>query len=349
MPTMPRCPAASWAATSAATFGWRRWSLPLLPWLASMTSRSRQPGRPEQRQRPGHRLGVVVRAARAAAQHQVAVGVAGVCMIAGVPETSMPGKTCGTAAARIASTAAWRRCRRGGSSCRSAWTGRRRAAGAPGSPTVRAPIAPQATVSAMYCGVIGSRNSQPTGSPSRDHVEQQRAGGAQAGVHVAAAVQRRIVDQALPADRGARLLEVDPHDDQQVVGEPVGGLAQAARVLQRRPPGRAPSTDRRPPAAGRRRGPAPGRPHVGRPARPRRAAASRGSSCRSRAGVVSGTTRSIRWSLTRRCPGSARCPGSSRWESFRRPCPGPVPGSSRLLVNRRAGSSRLLPGRLETW
>ena len=30
---------------------------------------------------------------------------------------------------------------------------------------VRAPIAPQATASEMYCGVIGSRNSQPIGSP----------------------------------------------------------------------------------------------------------------------------------------------------------------------------------------
>ena len=31
---------------------------------------------------------------------------------------------------------------------------------------VRAPIEPQLTVSAMYCAVIGSRNSHPTGSPS---------------------------------------------------------------------------------------------------------------------------------------------------------------------------------------
>jgi len=31
---------------------------------------------------------------------------------------------------------------------------------------VRAPIAPQVTVSAMYCGVIGSSHSQPTGRPS---------------------------------------------------------------------------------------------------------------------------------------------------------------------------------------
>ena len=31
---------------------------------------------------------------------------------------------------------------------------------------VRAPIAPQVTVSAMYCGVIGSSHSQPTGRPA---------------------------------------------------------------------------------------------------------------------------------------------------------------------------------------
>jgi hypothetical protein len=31
---------------------------------------------------------------------------------------------------------------------------------------VRAPIAPQVTASAMYCGVIGSSHSQPTGRPS---------------------------------------------------------------------------------------------------------------------------------------------------------------------------------------
>ena len=31
---------------------------------------------------------------------------------------------------------------------------------------VRAPIAPQLTASEMYCGVIGSRNSHPTGSPN---------------------------------------------------------------------------------------------------------------------------------------------------------------------------------------
>ncbi len=33
---------------------------------------------------------------------------------------------------------------------------------------VRAPIEPQVTMSAMNCGVIGSRNSQPTGRPSAE-------------------------------------------------------------------------------------------------------------------------------------------------------------------------------------
>jgi hypothetical protein len=41
---------------------------------------------------------------------------------------------------------------------------------------VRAPIAPQLTRSAMYCGVIVSRNSQPTGRPSSpSHKSRSRA------------------------------------------------------------------------------------------------------------------------------------------------------------------------------
>lgn len=50
----------------------------------------------------------------------------------------------------------------------------------------------------------------------------------QALVDVEAAVQIRIVDQALPADRGARLLEIDPHHDLELVGEI---LAQGGEVL----------------------------------------------------------------------------------------------------------------------
>ena len=39
---------------------------------------------------------------------------------------------------------------------------------------VRAPIAPQVTVSAMYCGVIGSSHSQPTGRPSETMSSRSR-------------------------------------------------------------------------------------------------------------------------------------------------------------------------------
>jgi hypothetical protein len=47
-------------------------------------------------------------------------------------------------------------------------------------------------------------------------VEQQLAGKPQSLVDLEAAVEVRVIDQSLPADRGARLLEVDPHDHHQV-------------------------------------------------------------------------------------------------------------------------------------
>ncbi|GAA0031110.1 hypothetical protein BROWWM01_52420 [Bradyrhizobium ottawaense] len=76
----------------------------------------------------------------------------------------------------------------------------------------------------------------------RRHVEEFRAGGQaeivhgrqhvarqpQALVDVEAAVQIGIVDQALPTDGGARLLEIDPHYDFELVGE---FLAQAREPL----------------------------------------------------------------------------------------------------------------------
>jgi hypothetical protein len=51
-------------------------------------------------------------------------------------------------------------------------------------------------------------------------------------VNVVAAVQAGIVDQALPAGHRARLLEVDPHHDQQVVLEGVPDRGQPARVIK---------------------------------------------------------------------------------------------------------------------
>ena len=96
---------------------------------------------------------------------------------------------------------------------------------------VRAPIAPQVTRSAMYCGVIVSRNSQPAGTPSSARSQQQLAREAQALVDAEAAVEVRVVDQALPADGRARLLEVDAHDDAQRVRTAGRQRLQPLRVL----------------------------------------------------------------------------------------------------------------------
>jgi len=71
-----------------------------------------------------------------------------------------------------------------------------------------------------------------------DHFEQQLAGDPQAGVDVGGAVEVRVVDQALPADRRPRLLEVDAHDDEDVLlqlarlgGEAVGVVERRLRVV----------------------------------------------------------------------------------------------------------------------
>ena len=55
-------------------------------------------------------------------------------------------------------------------------------------------------------------------------VEQQVARHAQAVVDAIGLVQMRIVDEALPADGGARLFEVDAHDDEEILRE-LGGQA----------------------------------------------------------------------------------------------------------------------------
>ena len=93
-------------------------------------------------------------------------GLPVVCRIAGVPLWSTPAKECVAAAARTASTATWTLpsvrflkptgIDRPEPSWRWIWLS-----------VVRAPIAAHETVSEMYCGVIGSRNSQPTGRPRR--------------------------------------------------------------------------------------------------------------------------------------------------------------------------------------
>ncbi|GAB4005915.1 hypothetical protein GCM10029992_55140 [Glycomyces albus] len=66
------------------------------------------------------------------------------------------------------------------------------------------------------------------------HLEQDLAGQAQAQFHVVGAVEVRVVDQALPAEGRAGLLEVDAHDHAQVVAERGGGRGQSPRVVRGR-------------------------------------------------------------------------------------------------------------------
>ena len=65
-------------------------------------------------------------------------------------------------------------------------------------------------------------------------LEQQIARHPQAFVDAKALVQIRIVDQALPADGSARLLEIHPHDDFQIGRQPLAQRQQAPGVFHRR-------------------------------------------------------------------------------------------------------------------
>jgi cobaltochelatase CobN len=51
-------------------------------------------------------------------------------------------------------------------------------------------------------------------------------------VHVAAAIQVRVVDQAFPADGGARLLDVGAHHQQQVLADVAGQSGEALGVVE---------------------------------------------------------------------------------------------------------------------
>src|SRR5699024_1344426 len=60
---------------------------------------------------------------------------------------------------------------------------------------------------------------------------QEGPGTVQAGGDVVGAVQVRVVDQALPADGGARLLEVGAHHQQQVILQLVPERGETAGVV----------------------------------------------------------------------------------------------------------------------
>ena len=82
---------------------------------------------------------------------------------------------------------------------------------------VRAPMADQEKSSARYCGLDGDRAPRSPGQLQLSQPAEQLAGAVQTQLHVEGAVQVRIVDKALPADRGARLLKVNPHDNVRVL------------------------------------------------------------------------------------------------------------------------------------
>ena len=94
---------------------------------------------------------------------------------------------------------------------------------------VRAPMAPQLTSSATYCGRNHVEEFGAGGHAHLGEVEQQTAREAQAVVDAEGLVEERIVDEALPAERGARFLEVDAHDDAQL-----GGRIRSSTSLRRR-------------------------------------------------------------------------------------------------------------------
>ncbi len=97
---------------------------------------------------------------------------------------------------------------------------------------VRAPIAPQATRSAMYCGVGHVEEFVAAGRPRLLTAESTlRAILSPLSIEVEAAVQIGIVDQAFPADRRARLLEIDAHHDLQPIRQALAQRAQTAGIV----------------------------------------------------------------------------------------------------------------------
>jgi hypothetical protein len=84
----------------------------------------------------------------------------------------------------------------------------------------------------VNCGEIGSRNSHPAGQPQLREVDEQPARSAQPLVDREAAVESGVIDQALPAHRRARFLEVHAHHDAEVAGQIVGEGLEPMPVVE---------------------------------------------------------------------------------------------------------------------
>jgi cobaltochelatase CobN len=85
--------------------------------------------------------------------------------------------------------------------------------------------------------VAGGHGLQQLGGDRQaalDHAQHQATGQGDAGVHVVAAIQVRVVGQAFPAHRGARFFNVGAHHQQQLVADFMVERRQAVGVFQRR-------------------------------------------------------------------------------------------------------------------
>src|ERR1035437_4900402 len=84
--------------------------------------------------------------------------------------------------------------------------------------------------------ILGSDHVEELSSGRNSHfrqIEQQTPCQPQAVIDLVGLVEVRIVDQSLPSDGGAWLLEVDAHHDAQFGGELCDGVPQQSRIVPR--------------------------------------------------------------------------------------------------------------------
>jgi hypothetical protein len=93
---------------------------------------------------------------------------------------------------------------------------------------VRAPIATQLTV------LRRDRVEElaADGETERKDFHKEAASREESCVHAVAAIESRIIDQTLPTEGRSRLLEVDPHDNEEPIPHAFSGILQAFRVLE---------------------------------------------------------------------------------------------------------------------
>ncbi len=80
----------------------------------------------------------------------------------------------------------------------------------------------------------GIEKLRPGRHPQFMNLHEQVTSNAQAFVDAESSIQIGVVDQPLPTDGGARLFEINPHHDFEIVCQPPANLRQSARIFNRR-------------------------------------------------------------------------------------------------------------------